>query len=211
MSVEFEFPDGVRLARLEEIPGPEPLRAATWARVQAARIAPGYTLVASDDSRFSRYAEINVNASQIWMVFRDLCQALLGPVATMVASLIDEEPVTIGSTDTGSIVAILENHKYQLSNDGFLQFGLLCNEGGMLTEIFVAPTKHFKVWLNDEALFLAAMDEHGLQRHDRLEFIDQFPRTTVALTGEPSVIRDHTVMLDYLKEAIGGRMALKAN
>jgi hypothetical protein len=200
----LEFPDGVRLARLEELPGPEPDRYAAWAHVQSAHIAPGYTIVDSNDPLFSQYAEINVNACHIWPVFCDLCQALLGPVATLVGGMEDDEPVTIGSAEASSIIAALERHKYQLAHDGFLQFGLVSDQDGEITEVFVAPTKHFKVWLNDEKCFRSIMDRYQLSEQTRLEFLDQYPRTTVALAEGPDVFRDHRELLNHLSDAVNG-------
>ena len=94
------FPDGIRLARKDEIPGPERDRSKTWPRVESANIVPGYVLHATEDKRFMHYAEINVNAPQIWPVFRDLCQALLSPHATFIAAETDCELIPIGSACT---------------------------------------------------------------------------------------------------------------
>jgi hypothetical protein len=203
MPNSIEFPDGVRLARLEEIPGAGPERSAAWARVQSAGIAPGYTLTDSDDPRFAKYAEINVDASNIWALFRDLCDALLSSPASLVAGKEEADPLTLGSGDISSILAALEHHKYQLAHDGFIQFGLICDRGGAISEVFVAPTKHFKVWFNDEERFRAIMNQYALQEHNRLEFIDEYPRTFVALPKGPGVFGSPTELLNHLKAVIG--------
>ncbi len=74
------FPDGIRLAQRDEIPGPEAHRSETWARVESANIVSGYVVHAVKDEQFTHYAEINVDAPHIWAVFCDLCRALLGIV-----------------------------------------------------------------------------------------------------------------------------------
>jgi hypothetical protein len=89
----------------------------------------------SNDGRFTHYAEANVDAPQIWSLFHDLCYALLGPVATVIASEIDEAPVSLGSADVRSLMSLLERYKYHLAHDGSLQLGLLQDQDGMITEV----------------------------------------------------------------------------
>jgi len=96
----LEFPDGVRLAQIEEIPGSEAERSAVWEQIKRAQIAPGFTLADSlEDARFRYYAEINVNASKIWEVFRDLCASLLVDPATLIAGEIDDDPLEIACAE----------------------------------------------------------------------------------------------------------------
>lgn len=64
------FPDGVRLAAREEIPGNAARRAEERARIQSADIAPGFVLKPSGDTRFDCYVEINVDAPQIFCAVR---------------------------------------------------------------------------------------------------------------------------------------------
>ncbi len=210
MANTLEFPNGMRLVRLDELPGPESQRAVEWARVQRSHIAPGYKLTESNDLRFAKYAEINVNAPNIWRVFRDLCHALLGPTATLVAGEVGDEPCSVGSGDTSSIITMLERHQYQLSHDGFVQFGLICDLNGTISEVFVAPTKHFKVWLNAEKLFRSIMDRHKILEQSRLEFIDEYPRTTVALPEGPDAFLPRE-LLNCFKNELGGSTVARLN
>jgi hypothetical protein len=210
MANTLEFPNGIRLAQLDELPGSDSQRAVEWARIQNARIVPGYTLTESKDPRFAKYAEINVNAPSIWNVFRDLCHVLLDPTASLIAGEVGDEPSLVGSSDTSSILNMLERHQYQLSHDGFVQFGLISDQGGTISEVFVAPTKHFKVWLNDERNFRAIMDRHKILEQSRLEFIDEYPRTTVALPEGPDALRPSD-LLNYFENALGRSTVAKLN
>jgi hypothetical protein len=101
------FPDGVRLALRDEIPGPGKERDALWASVESANIVQGFTIKPSNDARFSHYAEINVDAPQIWAVFSDLCRALLGPNAMFIGGEVDATPTSRGSGEVTSVIAIL--------------------------------------------------------------------------------------------------------
>jgi hypothetical protein len=196
------FPDGVRLAHKDELPGPEPSRAAACARIQSANIEAGFILSESPDTRFAFYAEANVDAPKIWVVFRDLCEVLMGPTATLVVSQLDDEPISVGSAGTLEIVTLLEPHKYQLAHDAFIQFGLIHQSGDQLTEVFVAPTKHFKVWVNDEENFRSVLEKHGIPEIQSLEFIDEYPRTTTPLSGDRVRFHDHGELIEHLKKKL---------
>lgn len=205
MTNTLEFPDGVRLVQLDEIPGPAGQREELWARIQSARITPGYVLAESDQASFSHYAEINVHASCTWEVFCDLCGALLGPSATFIASMIDDDPIEICPGDTNDLIRVLGGYKYQLSHDGFLQYGLGWAEGGVLNEVFVTPTKHFKVWLNDTDQFRSIMTRYHLAEAEKLEFLDQYPRVTITLRGNRSIFQQPTDLFRQIENEIVGR------
>ena len=196
------FPDGVRLAQRDELPGPAPSRAAAWARIQAANIETGFTIVKSTDPRFSFYAEANVNAPMIWTVFRDLCNALLGSRASLMMSEIDDDPAPLGSAGTLQILTLLESHSYQLAHDGYIQFGLVRQDANVLTEVFVSPTKHFQVWFDDEKRFRAVLQVHNVPEMEKLEFIDQYPRTTSPLSRDQVSFADPGEFVEYVENQL---------
>lgn len=199
------FPAGIRLARKDEIPGPEPRHSNEWARIESANIAPGFVLKATDDQRFTHYAEINVDAPHIWAVFRDLCENLLSPTATLIIGDIDGEPVTVGSGFVCAILAALEPHRYQLTHDGYLQCGLVSDLGSTLNEVFVAPVKYFQVWMDDEARFKAIMQRHELKEADHLEFIDEYARVTVHLSSNTVMFESLSDLARHLKKKIAAQ------
>jgi len=185
------FPEGIRLAHRHEIRGPKAHRAAAYARIRAAKIEPGFTLTESKDPRFAFYAEANVDAPRIWAVFRDLCQSLLGAEATFVINQIDYEPMPIGTAGTLEILGILESYRYQLTHDGMIQFGLVHQVDGLVREVFVAPTKHFMVWLDNPNSLHSVMKKHSVPQADKLQFIDQYPRISIPLPRDQTPFRDH--------------------
>jgi hypothetical protein len=197
------FPDGVRLARHWELLGSEQNRASNWARIQAANIATGFTLSESTDSQFAFYAEANVDAPKIWDVFRDLSLVLLGPVSTLIMSEIDDEPMPLGSAGTPAILGLLEPHKSQLAHDGWIQFGLVSLTGDLISEVFVAPTKHFQVWLNDENRFRSIMRHYAIPEAESLEFIDEYPRTTMRLRDDRVAFHDHDQLIEHFEKQLG--------
>jgi hypothetical protein len=207
MSSTLIFPDGIRLARQDEIPGTEPSRSDAWAKVRLAKITCGFVLKPTGEEKYSHYAEINVDAPGLWNVFRSLCQAILGPSATLIASHIDETPSAIGSADLTSLFAVLQPHQYQLAHDGTLHFGLVSDQDKTFDEVFVAPTKHLKVWLNDDEGFRSVMRQHDLREVNKLEFIDEYPRATVALPADRIAFSDINELIAHIANKIAARPA----
>ncbi len=62
-----------------------------------------------------------------------------------------------------------------------IQFGLAAQSETELTEVFVTPTKHFKIWTSKADVLASVMNKHGIARLDKLQFIDEFPRVATAL------------------------------
>lgn len=196
----LELPHGVRLAKLEEIPGPEADRSLAWDSVKRANLQPGYTVVRADDLKFSYYAEVNVDASKLWPTFRDLCTAGFGPTSTLVASEEEASPEVVVACDTNLLLSVLDQHEYQLSHDGFLQFGLI-GAGSNLTEVFVTPTKHLQVWMTKIEPFRSVMQKYELAQREQLEFLDQYPRTTLRLDD----LLDQRQLFSRVKLMMSGR------
>ena len=202
MASSLLFPNGVRLAHRDELPGPEPDRARAWARIQGAEIQPGFVVSASADPRFDFYGEANVDAHKIWSVFSSLCEQLLGPSATLLMGEIDDDPESVGMNKVPLILRCLEPHSYQLTHDGFLQFGLVCKEGSRISEVFVSPTKHFQVWLGDVNILRTIMQQHGVLEAEALQFIDEYPRTTTQLSAEKRSFETPKEMILHMKQVL---------
>ncbi len=192
--------DGVRLTTRDEIPGPSDRREELWARVEAASIHPGFTLKAAHDSSFRYYAEANVHAPDILAMFTDLSRALLGDRGTLLLSFKDDDPEHVIEAPVHAILAALELHADQLVHDGYIQFGIVTQNDAGLSEVFVAPTKHFKIWFSDERAFVAQMAAHDLSRAERLEFLDEYPHVTTRL---PS---GRALQIDELEREIVARI-----
>ena len=196
------FPDGVRLAHEDELPGPTDARKAAWARIQSASIQPGFVLHGSKDERIKFYAEANVDASDLWATFCDLCRALLASEVTLVFSEIDEDPRSLRTAQLEGILSALGRYKYQLAHDGYVQFGLIADHSGALSEVFVAPTKHLKIWLSDRARFSSVMALHDVPEVDQLEFLDSYPRTTAKLPSTTGAFHYTDELAKHLEQDI---------
>ena len=194
------FPASIRLANQEDVP-----RTAEWveilAAVEKAEIVPGFVLRPGTE-RFSHYAEINVDGPLIWQVFCDLCDTLLDETATVLFGEKEGEPHRLGSSHVRRLIKLLEPYQYQLSQDGFLEFGLVSDENYLISEVYLGPTKHFKVWMNDEPGFRAVMARHALPEMRQISFLDEFPRTTTMLPADLISFRDPDEFAAHLEREI---------
>lgn len=194
------FADGVRLTAKEEIPGPSNRREELWARVGRANIQPGYTLKTSNSAQFRYYAEANVHAPDIWEAFAGLARAILGERGSLLLSFKDDEPAHIVEAPVQSILTALAAHTDQLVHDGYIQFGIIAQTETTISEVLVAPTKHFKIWFSDERAFAAQMVARGLVRAERLEFLDEYPHVTTRLPN------DRALLANDLESALIGEL-----
>lgn len=151
---------------------------------------------------FTHYAEINVDAPRLWEVFSDLCNVLLDSPATFVVGGLDSELVPVGPVNVHASTQLLAQHQYQLAHDGFLQYSLVSDHDGKVTEIFVTPEKYLKVWMNDETTFRGVMARHEIGEASSLKFLDEFPRTTVALSPGAASVRPTESLIKYLQDEI---------
>jgi hypothetical protein len=194
------LPAGIRLAYKDEIPEIDDV---SWSRVQSANITTGYVIKETPDYQYPFYAEANVDAPVIWDVFCDLCLGLLGPYAELIMSEIDDEPTSLGTSRTDSLLDILGQHAYQLVNDGFVQFGLISLQKDLASEVFVTTTKYFQVWVKDVAQFRSIMAKHGIFEVDELEFLDEYPRTTTRLPEDKVMFHEHWELIKYFRRKLG--------
>lgn len=193
---ELIFPDGIRLTKPYELPSSD--NSALLEKIRNARIEQGYVAQSASETLFTCYAEANVDATQIWKVFRSLCEALLPEQAMPIIGEIDEEPLHNGRDDqTQRLLALFERFDYYLANDCYIQFGLAAQSETELTEVFVTPTKHFKIWTSKADVLASVMNNHGIAKLDKLQFIDEFPRTTTALDYKDE-FHNYKDLINYL-------------
>ena len=196
------FPDGIHLSEPHEIMG-GPDKDQLIEKIRHAHIAPGYVIQNADNVLFKFYAEINVDAPNVWAVFRSLCESLLPENATPIIGEIDEEPLHNGKYDNvPNLLALFEPFEYYLANDGFIQFGLAGGSQTELAEVFVAPTKHFQIWTNNIEIFKAIMDDYKIAPSENMQFINEFPRVTKALKYG-NTFHNHDDLINHLVEVTG--------
>jgi hypothetical protein len=200
MAGSLMFPKGVRFPAADEIPNND-LKAGLLDRIADADIREGYVLGTSENPNYPYYAEINVSAPQVWSVFVDLSRQLLPEEVGLILGEKDQEKehLFLGSyTSREDLLKVLGSFEFELANDGFIQFGLIHQVAGKTEEVFVAPSKHFLVWTSDGVSFQKVMQAHGIPEFNKLSFIDEYPRVTLAQYD--GWTRHHADILKELKE-----------
>lgn len=151
-------------------------------KVSAAMIEAGYIIHSFEDPAIQMYSEININSLQAWSLFCSLCKRLLPEKSYCIIGSIDDEILfTSEYLDTGKIIKLFEKFKFYLVNDCHIQFGIASVLPEELCEIFVTPTKYFRVWTRRADLLEDILEEYNLIQKDDLHFIDEYPRTTINL------------------------------
>jgi hypothetical protein len=200
MAGSLIFPKGVRFPVADEMPNND-LKAGLLDKIANADIREGYVLGTSDNPNYPYYAEINVSAPRVWNVFVDLIRQLLPEEVGLILGEKDQEKehLFLGSyTSREVLLKVLGKFEFELANDGFIQFGLIHQVAGKTEEVFVTPSKHFLVWTSDGESLQKVMQAHGIPEFEKLSFIDEYPRVTLA--QYEGWTRHHTEVLKELKD-----------
>ncbi|MBX0290639.1 hypothetical protein K3G63_09335 [Hymenobacter sp. HSC-4F20] len=195
----LELPKTTRLAEKGEVPR------AYWERIdasQAANFVEGFVLseVENPEQLFRFYAEVNVNNSRLWEVLTDLvtmlpdvCACIFGPPG---------DDVTYGEYQEKELVmAVLGSLQKELTQDCFLEFGLIYNDEDVLIEFYVAESKYVKVWGVDQQQFRQLMKQHGIPEFEEMRFVDEFPKVRVPLTSLDTEARPTGEVISLLRKA----------
>ncbi|MFV0179314.1 hypothetical protein OBK28_07010 [Empedobacter falsenii] len=146
-----------------------------------ANIVPGYVFKLKDDNpenidlAFEFYAEINVDNPKLW----HLITALSKTLPEYCALIFGHSDFEINYGDYYNkleILDFLKKYEIELTQDTFLNWGLIYHDENNLTEIFVDESKFLKYWGNDEKQFRKIMNDFDLNEIQNLEFIDEYPK-----------------------------------
>ncbi len=193
------FPKSIRLARGNEIPGPD--KEEELERIRNAKIEPGYIVKKSNDPMFKFYFEANVDAPEIWPVFRKLCESILGDHAVLIIDHSDEEPENDGQYHaTIDLLNLLETHSYKVVNYGWIQLGLAEQTEESIDEVFITACKYFKVFTNHDSVVRDIFHEFGIQENPEIQFIDEFSRVTKALK-EDGITQDSSELINSIRQS----------
>ena len=174
------LPRGVRFPRPDEFPGGVP---------DQRRIPPvlttGYCLREPSGSagRFS-LVEANVHAPQLWTVFRALTLALLPETAAPIAGIKDDEPIFGPYVAREDALAVFDPYVESLTHDGFLEFGIIFQNGERTEEVFVPSPKFLRVWTTAPVTAALVLQQHGIPEVPDLKFVDEFPMVSETLRDE---------------------------
>jgi len=178
----YNLPLGIRIPNSDEYPKGNDSKSINDKR-NSANIIQAFVLREVSGEKFSYYVEVNIDADKIWDVFCELTNKLIGDIAYGIIGFKDEEPKLSEYSKTERIVEIFEKYKFELTNDGYLEFGIANNDENSMNEIFVSSFKYMKIWTTSKVLLIETLNSFGIQQIENLQFIDEFPVVSEALSG----------------------------
>ncbi|MBN8835641.1 MAG: hypothetical protein J0I09_00125 [Sphingobacteriia bacterium] len=179
---QLELPTTIRTARIDELPYSDSLAERIQKR-HSAKIIEGYTFHENPSTElpFKFYCEINIDNSKLWTLFNVFLFTFPDTVSFIFGHS-DDEPIYSTYMDKLDFFNKLNQFKLELTQDGFIEFGVIYHDEELFIEIFVDKTKYIKYWGTDYETFNNIMQEFELIKIDDLNFIDEFPLATQALT-----------------------------
>ena len=195
----LELPPTIRTARADEVTTPnEDILKRLQAREEAL-IVEGYRLERNPDAGapFRFFSEINIDNARLWELFSALVRTLPADVC-LIYGHIDEQPVYGRYMAKEELLRKLAPYQLELTQDGFLEFGVIFQDDQYLQEVFMRRAKYLQYWGVDEAPFRNVMQDFGLSEVEGLAFIDDFPLATEPLRVHRREARDTDEVLKAL-------------
>ncbi|HBF35925.1 MAG TPA: hypothetical protein DDW50_01220 [Firmicutes bacterium] len=190
---------GVRIPRNDEYPkGYDPNEIKK--KRDLANIVEGFVLNGVSKKKFSHYAEVNVDVDKIWEVFCGIAKQIIKNEAYGIIGLKDEEPKLSGFTKLEKVIEVFEKFKFELTNDGYLEFGIAHYDENTLNEVFISSFKYMKIWTTKKDSLVEILNGYGIQQIENLQFIDEYPIVSEALsTGLMKGIRHYSEVIENIE------------
>ncbi|WP_185205990.1 hypothetical protein [Chryseobacterium sp. C3] len=204
MKKTLEFPKTIRFLNEDEIPN-NPSILKRWEESKTANIVQGYTFKLKENNSehesigFDFFAEINIDNSNLWNLTVALSKTL-PEVAAVLFGHIDFGLNYGNYEEKDSILKFINQYKKELTQDAFINFGLIYNDDESLVEIFIDESKYIKYWGVDEELFREIMNDFKLEQIENLEFIDEYPKVREVLTRFDENAIDSNLLIEKLSE-----------
>lgn len=196
----YKLPLGIRIPRDDEYPKGYVVEEINKKR-NLANIVQGYKLVEVTDKKFTHFTEINVDIDKLWSLFISLSNSIIGDKAYGLIGFKGEKPTLSKISDKQNIIDLFNKYEFELSNDGFSEFGIAYYDDNTLNEIFITTFKYVQVWTTDKEALVKALRKEGLKEKKSLNFIDEFPVVSEAIsTDTEEESRSYTQILGEIKE-----------
>jgi hypothetical protein len=197
----YKLPIGIRVPSHDEYPSSYNI-ADIESKRSAANIVEGYKLASVADANYKWYAEVNIDCDRLWSLFLNLSDKLIPDIAYGIFAFKDSEHNLSTFTGKETIMELFNQYKFELVNDGYLEFGIAHYDNTSLNEILVKSFKYIQVWGTDKSKLIDVLNSFGLKEYEHLGFIDDFPVVSLALNQENAKGSRHysVVMEEILKQ-----------
>lgn len=191
----------IRIPDLSEIPRSNSSAIDKLHERESANIVEGYTITpnTTDNLPFKFYAEININNSRLWSLFKAFVLKFPEEVS-FIFNQIDEDILYGEYQDKYTILNLIEQYSIELTQDSFIEFGIIYNSVNFLEEIFVDSTKYLKYWGMNEKAFRETITKFDLLEISDLHFVDEYPLVRENLKLHRQDINETYLIIDRFKE-----------
>jgi hypothetical protein len=179
----YKLPLGIRIPNFDEYPNGYNIDEINMKR-DSASIIEGYNLTKVQGEKFTHFAEINIDADNLWTLFVALSEGLIGDIAYGIIGFKDEKPTMSNFTEKQRIIDILNGYNFELVNDGYIQFGIAYYDESSLNQIFITSFKYLQVWTTDSKELVETLNKYKISEQENLNFIDEFSVVSEALSAE---------------------------
>ena len=196
----YRLPLGIRIPKDNEYPEGYDVKSINDKR-SSVNIIEGFIIKEVSGEKFSHYAEVNIDADKVWEVFCELTNKLFGEIVYGIIGFKDEEPTLSEFTEKERIIDIFKNYKFELINDGYLEFGMANYNENSLNQIFISSFKYMKIWTTKKEVLVETLNNFGIKQIENLQFIDEFPIVSEALTCNASDwIRHYSEVIEHIEQ-----------
>ena len=196
----YKLPIGIRIPSHDEYPSGYDIDKLDSERASA-NIVEGYRIDEVHNNKFTYFAEINIDADKIWDLYIKLTRALIPERAYGLIAFKDAEHELSDFADRERVLGLFADYKYELTNDGYLEFGIAHYDDISLNEVLVKSFKYLQVWISNRDKFISVMNEFGLLQYNNLQFIDEFPVVSESLTNIiPQGTRHYSLVIEEIKK-----------
>ncbi len=196
---KLQLPTTIRTARVDELPSTEDNM--EWIEEsKTAKIIEGFIIKPNETRElpFDFFCEINVDNSKLWMLFKDLLVTFPEEIS-FIFGHIDSEPNYSKYDSKYKILNEIEKFETELTQDGFLEWGIIYHDETILKEVFIKKPKYIQFWGVDKVEFQKIMKKHSIEEINDLKFIDEYPLVTESLSLHNSKTIETSELINHFE------------
>ena len=197
---QLELSKTIRTAKIDELPATQ--ENMEWIKERkVAKIVEGFVVKPNNTEElpFDFFCEINVDNSKLWKLFKDFFLTFPDEIS-FIFGHIDSEPNYSRYDDKFKILNQIEKFETELTQDGFLEWGIIYHDKNVLKEIFIKKAKYMQFWGIDKEEFLCIMKKNSIEEIEGLKFIDEYPLVTEALRLHNSETMETSELISHLEQ-----------
>ena len=147
-------------------------------------LVQGFTFYENENSKndgYKFYSEVNVDNPKLWNLSKKLLANFKNDV--YIVYQINEDSLTYGSQySVTSTIDKLDKIEGEILNNCNVSIGIV-QDSKVFNELFIDESKYIQYWGNNESYFRTLMKSYGINEKEKMNFVDEFPRTCLLYTS----------------------------